>query len=101
MNYNEAFKAIEERVQSGSSDDIDYIMKILEAADLATTRAVDLYLNYLSNKSGIERLEYYLFNGTQIQRNYSCLFFVRCNEWQLIDKAYSQGCIDEIQAYSR
>lgn len=101
MKYNDFFKMIESRVKSGSPEDVDWIMKILDNADLITTRAVDFHLNYLTNNSGITRLEHYLFKGTQIQRNYCCLFFSRRNEWQLINKAYLEGCIDEIQAYSR
>lgn len=101
MNYDKQFEEIKNKVNQGNIKDIDFVMSKLNGADLATTRAVDLYLNYLTNILGIKRLEYYLFKGTQIQKNYCCLFFARRNEWQLIDKAYSEGCIDEIQAYSR
>ena len=101
MNYTNLFESIKQKTLRGTSCDIDSIMEILNGADLPITRAVDFYLGYVSNNIGIERLEYYLFSGTQIQRNYCCLFFARRNEWELINKAYNEGRIDKIQAYSR
>ena len=101
MNYTGLFESIKQKACSGASCDIDSIMSILNEADLPITRAVDFYLGYVSNSSGIERLEHYLFSGTQIQRNYCCLYFARKNEWKLINKAYKEGCIDKIQASSR
>ena len=45
--------------------------------------------------------KYYLFNGTQIQRNYACLFLNRLGEREPVKEAFEQGLIDEIQAFSR
>ena len=101
MNYLHLFESIKQKALRGSSCDIDSIMETLNEADLPITRAVDLYLGYVANKVGIERLEYYLFSGTRIQRNYCCLFFARRNEWKLVNKAYKDGCVDRTQAYSR
>lgn len=101
MNYTKRFEMIKELCQRGKEQDIDEVMFILSEADLPETRAVDFYLGKVMKDSGLERLEYYLFNGTQIQRNYCTLFFARRNEWKLINKAYDEGLIDYLQAYSR
>lgn len=101
MNYTPLFSRIERLCIRGNPKDIDSVMEILQSADLPTTRAVDFYLGHIVNLEGINRLEFYLFNGSQIQRNYTTLFFARRNEWKLINDAYSKGLIDYIQAYSR
>ena len=101
MNYTDIFNSIKNKANRGSADDIDSIMKILNDADLPVTRAVDFYLGFVNDREGINRLTYYLFTGTQIQRNYCALFFERKNEWELINRAYKEGCIDAVQAYSR
>ena len=101
MNYTSIFESIKKKALKGTSDDIDSIMRILETADLPITRAVDFYLGFVINPEGINRLEYFLFSGKQIQRNYCALFFERRNEWKLINRAYRAGCIDAVQAYSR
>ena len=101
MNYTTLFESIKTKAYSGSSSDIDAIMIELNKGDLPTSRAVDFYLSFVTNTNGIDRLSHYLFSGTQIQRNYCALFFERINEWELINKAYKEGCIDKIQAYSR
>lgn len=101
MNYVQAFAMIEHHCLKGSAQDIDAVMKALDSADLPTTRAVDFYLGKVETESGIRRLEHYLFQGTQIQRNYCTLYFARRNEWTLINSAYAAGLIDRIQAYSR
>lgn len=101
MDYTNQFKLIDRHCKIGNSNDIDIVMEILDNADLPITRAVDLYLGYVSNQSGIDRLEYYLFSGSQIQRNYCTLFFARRNNWELVNRAYNYGLIDAIQAYSR
>ncbi len=101
MDYTPQFEMINRHCQLGNPEDIDVVMDILDNADLPTTRAVDLYLGYVTNQPGIRRLEHYLFTGTQIQRNYCTLFFARSNNWDLVNKAYAKGLIDKIQAYSR
>ena len=101
MNYTSLFNSIKEKSHRGFSADIDSIMSTLNKADLPTTRAVDFYLGSVTNSMGLKRLEYYLFSGTQRQRNYAALFFARKNEWTIINRAVKKGCIDKIQAYSR
>jgi len=101
MIYTELFESIKRKARRGMEPDIDSIMEILNKADLPTTRAVDFYLGYVVENEGIDRLAHYLFHGTQIQRNYCALYFERKDEWELINRAYREGCIDAIQAYSR
>ena len=101
MNYSSLFQKIKESCLRGESGDIDTVMGILAKADLPTTKAVDRYLGSVNNPDGIRQLEYYLFSGTQIQRNYSTLFFARRDEWHLVNRAYAEGLIDWLQAYSR
>jgi hypothetical protein len=72
-----------------------------EKVDLPTTKILDYYLGTVGTPEGIGRIEHYLFHGTQMQRNYSTLFFARRNDWSLVNKAYSMGLIDHVQAYSR
>lgn len=91
-----------ERAEIGNIEDVDYIMSHLTIdSTFAMTRYVDYALSLVDNKKGISQIEYYLFYGTLIQRNYSCLFFNRRGDWDIVKEAYKQGLIDEIQAYSR
>jgi hypothetical protein len=91
-----------ERAEIGNNEDVDFIMSHLTIdSTFAMTRYVDYALSLIENKKGISQIEYYLFNGTLIQRNYSCLFFSRRGDWDIVNQAYKQGLIDDIQAYSR
>jgi len=103
MDYSELFSQIREKSRSGTKNDIDEIMRLLNDDDLTipVTKAVDFYLGQVTNQEGIGRVEYYLFGGTQIQRNYCTLFFARRHQWDLVDSAFRLGLIDQIQAYSR
>ena len=101
MDYTPLFSELESMCINGGAADIDSVMEILQSGDLPTTRAVDFHLGQVTNSAGLDRLEFYLFNGSQIQRNYATLFFARRNDWKLVNEAYSRGLIDYIQAYSR
>ena len=103
MNYSTLFGQIREKSRSGTKKDIDEIMELLNDDDLTIpiTKAVDFYLGRVTNPEGVGRVEYYLFGGSQIQRNYCTLFFARRNRWDLVDSAYRLGLIDRIQAHSR
>ena len=95
-------KDLVDKAISGNPEDIDYIINHLtQDVTIATTRFVDYALGLVENKSGVKRIEYYLFNGTQIQRNYCALYFNRRDDWSVVKKAYEKGCIDEIQAFAR
>lgn len=102
FRFSGKLKVLTDKGQSGNSKDVDYIMDELTAdATLAVTRYVDFALSLVEKEEGIERIKYYLFNGTLIQRNYASLFFNRQGEWEPVKEAYMQGLIDEVQAYSR
>jgi len=90
------------KAEMGKAEDVDFIISHLtDKSSLAMTRYVDYALSLIENKIGILRLEHYLFNGTLIQRNYCCLFFNRRLDHELVDRAFKEGLIDEIQAFSR
>lgn len=102
FEFTGELKILIDKANSGSSKDIDDIMNELSIdASLPMTRFVDFALSLVESPEGKHRIEYYLFNGTLIQRNYASLFLNRLGEWKPVKKAYEQGLIDEIQAYSR
>jgi hypothetical protein len=90
------------KAENGDPNDIDFIMQNLNSqVTFAMTRFVDFSLGLVTNEKGIVRIEYYLFNGSQIQRNYASLYFNRRGDWEKVKKAFNLGLIDEIQAYAR
>jgi hypothetical protein len=68
---------------------------------LAESKFIDFALGHVNSDEGIKTMEYYLFHGTQIQRNYCTLYFGRRGEYLIIRKAYDEGLIDAKQAFSR
>lgn len=95
-------KELIDRANSGNVEDVDFILNHLTPdVTFATTRFVDYALSFVATDLGIQQIENYLFNGTQIQRNYCSLFFNRRGDWYIVKRAYEQGLIDEIQAYAR
>lgn len=90
------------KAENGDPKDVDFIMQHLTLdSTFAVTRYVDFALGLVTNEAGISRIEFYLFNGSQIQRNYSSLFFNRRGDWEIVKKAFHLGLIDEIQAFAR
>jgi DNA-binding MarR family transcriptional regulator len=99
---SEKAKDIKKLCDRGTPDAIDEVMEYLdEDADIPTTKIVDYYLGTVGGIDGMRRIEHYLFNGTQIQRNYCALFFVRIDDWKVVNRAFKLGLIDYIQAYSK
>jgi hypothetical protein len=87
---------------SGTAHSIDCIMHDLnKSMSIAVSKIIDYSLSLVCSDEGIKRLEFYLFSGTQIQRNYCALFFNRRGDWPLVKLAYEKGLIDYIQAFSR
>ncbi|WP_167619514.1 hypothetical protein [Maribellus sediminis] len=87
---------------SGTNADIDFIMgQLLSFSSVAVTRYVDYALSLVECQEGFERIKFYLFNGTQVQRNYASLYLNRMGEWEPVKEAYEKGLIDEIQAFAR
>jgi hypothetical protein len=90
------------KAQKGENEDIDFIMFNLNSnSDLAMTRYADFALSLVNNPAGFNRIVYYLFSGTPIQRNYASLYLNRLGEWEYVKQAYENGLIDEIQAFAR
>jgi hypothetical protein len=88
--------------KSGSEADIDTIMADINMEmTIAASKIIDYSLSFVESAPGLKRMEYYLFHGTQIQRNYCTLFFNRRGDWPLAKAAFEAGLIDEIQAFSR
>lgn len=78
---------------------VDEIMQTLKKAETIGECKV---LDYkLSEVTDTERVRYYLFNGNQRQRNYAALYFKRKGDVSLLEKAYKEGKIDKIQAFSK
>lgn len=91
-----------EYAESGTESDVDYIFSHLnQTSDFAMTRFVDFALSVVESEAGKERIRFYLFHGTQIQRNYASLYFNRLGEWEIVKAAFDQGLIDEVQAFAR
>jgi hypothetical protein len=91
-----------ERADRGTGQDVDDILAPLTPdVTLAITKFVDYALGRVESEVGVARIEYHLFHGTQIQRNYCSLFFNRRGDWLVVKKAFEEGRIDEIQAYAR
>ncbi len=101
FNYHLLSIRFIEQAGQGLPSGIDEIMAALNTADLPITRIVDYALSHVENPEGIDRIGFYLLNGSLIQRNYSSLFFERRNDWNRINEAFALGRIDRIQAYSR
>lgn len=90
------------KCHKGAARDIDDVVGLLtKTVELTVRKNIDFHLGSVTNTEGLQRLEYYLFHGSQIQRNYITLFFARRDEWPLIHRAYKLGLIDYRQAYSR
>ena len=99
LNRYYAFIARGER---GSCDDVDFLMHVLVSdPGLATVKLVDFALGLVRSSAGKTRIEHYLFEGNQMQRNYAALFFKRRGETSLLQKAVDAGLVDTEQAFSQ
>lgn len=88
--------------KSGTSAEIDSIIADINTEmSIAVSKIIDYSLSFVESPEGLERMAYYLFNGTQMQRNYCTLFFNRRGDWPLVKSAFEMGLIDAIQAFSR
>lgn len=87
---------------SGKTETVDFFMSLLnEKTNLPTTKVVDYCLGLMETAAAVARIEFYLFYGTLMQRNYCTLFFARRNDWDVVNRAYKLKLIDYKQAYSR
>lgn len=86
----------------GTQNSVTQILNALNAElTIEKSKFIDFALSHVSSDEGIETLKYFLFHGTQIQRNYCALYFGRIGEYPLIREAYDLGLIDAKQAFSR
>lgn len=86
----------------GTRASIDEIMSHLNPdISIAESKFIDFALSGVEGEEGVRVMEHYLFHGTQIQRNYCALYFGRLGEYPLLRRAYEEGLIDAVQAFSR
>jgi hypothetical protein len=94
-----------ELASNGTASDVDLIMEnLIDEITFVDSRFIDYALSLVESSEGVERIAHYLFEGTQIQRNYCTLFFNRrCEkgDWEKVKKAYDMGLIDSKQAFSK
>jgi len=102
FHFHGKLQQLIENAESGNESDIDQIfLHLTSKSDFAMTRFVDFALSVVKSEAGKERIRFYLFHGTQIQRNYASLYFNRRGEWDCVKEAFDQGFIDEVQAFAR
>lgn len=91
-----------ELAKIGDEKSIEILMSGLnQEMTLKESRELDYALSFITKKESMDVLKKYLFEGSQIQRNYAALFFGRNHEYILLREAYDLGLIDEKQAFSR
>ena len=93
---------VAKKVNLGRSSDIDYFMSYLNQ-DTTTQiiKLIDFALSQINTTEGIERIKYYLFNGSLMQRNYAALYFKRHKKIDVLKEAVSKKCIDKEIAFSK
>lgn len=95
-------KKLTEMALSGNAGHIDTMMAELhEGQTVLVCKKIDYALSIVEHREMRKRIQYYLFNGTDIQRNYSALYFKRRGNTEILKLAYRKGCIDEKQAFSK
>jgi hypothetical protein len=95
-------RELEQRANSGSMADVDFLMENLEMSRaFGLSKMIDFALGLVSSDEGRSRIRYFLFNGTLIQRNHAALYFKRRGNIWVLEEAVQCGCIDKTQAYSR
>jgi hypothetical protein len=96
------FELFEQMGRAGNPQDIDIMMESLERDPSSFPhKLVDYTLGLVKNTEGQLRIEYYLFNGTLVQRNYAALYFKRIGKVGILAKAVKMRCIDRVQAFSK
>lgn len=91
-----------ELAQEGTRASVDEIMAHLNMGmSIAESKIIDFALGNVDSEEGRQAMEHYLFHGTQIQRNYCTLYFIRREEYRLVRQAYELGLIDYLQAFTR
>jgi len=90
------------KANEGCVESVRSIMDKLDSEmTLEESRQLDYALSKITFPNSVEVIKEYLFNGSQIQRNYAALYFGRIHEYFILREAYDRGLIDEKQAFSR
>ncbi|MEH2219710.1 MAG: hypothetical protein V7K72_21820 [Nostoc sp.] len=101
-NKSDRYDTFVAMARAGGVSDIDTLMDNLENdRTSATCKLVDYTLGLVNTHQGKDQIRHYLFNGTQIQRNYAALYFKRRGAKDILIEAVQQGCIDRVQAFSK
>ncbi|MBD2452004.1 hypothetical protein H6G76_33805 [Nostoc sp. FACHB-152] len=101
-NKIDRYDAFVAMARAGGVSDVDTLMDNLEYdRNSATCKLVDYTLGLVDTREGKDRIRHYLFNGTQIQRNYAALYFKRRGAKDILREAVNQGCIDRVQGFSK
>jgi hypothetical protein len=95
------FDDLHRRGVRGTAEDVDVLMAVLDAGDIAMSKSVDAALSDVRSTQGLQRMEFYLFNGSKQQRNFAALFFRRRGNMTILLKALQAGAIDRVQALAR
>lgn len=88
--------------KEGTPSSVEKIMTYLNVQmTLPESKFIDYALGQVCTFEGVCTMQRYLFQGTQIQRNYCALYFGRRGDYHIVRKAYDEGLIDATQAFSR
>jgi hypothetical protein len=88
--------------KEGEPENVDIMMTSLECDPSSSPyKLIDYTLGFVRTSTGEKRIEHYLFNGTQTQRNYAALYFKRLGKMSILTEAVKMGCIDLVQAFSK
>lgn len=88
--------------KEGTAESVGEIMRHLTPQmTLAESKFIDFALSHVEGGEGAAAMEWFLFGGTQIQRNYCVLYFARRGDYDIVRRAYDRGLVDAVQAFSR
>ncbi|PSB48472.1 GUN4 N-terminal ARM-like repeat domain-containing protein [Chamaesiphon polymorphus] len=100
--HKNRFELFELLGREGTPETVDIMMESLECDPHSSPyKLIDYTLGLVRTSVGEKRIEHYLFNGTQTQRNYAALYFKRLGEMGILTEAVKMGCIDRVQAFSK
>ena len=100
--HKNRFDIFERLGKQGTAANVDIMMKSLECDPSSSPhKLIDYTLGLVKTSLGEKRIAYYLFGGTQIQRNYAALYYKRLGDIDILTVAVEMGCIDRVQAFSK
>jgi hypothetical protein len=82
----------------GTPDGVDALFRRLNMNEsLGTCKMIDYAIGLVATEDGRSQIKHYLFNGTQMQRNYAALYFRRRGDRSLLNEALARDLIDKPQ----